>query len=119
MATQYKNSATSVGFYGVTPATRPTAYTQTYSTASKTVPATNLATVTPTATSGTPTGTQTTPWGFGSEADFNALITRVNALITDVANLKTQIDNAKTDHENNKKVLTQIIDDLQTIGLLQ
>lgn len=98
MAVNIQWGNVNTGFFGATPVARPSAYTQTYTTASKTVP-------NATATASTPTGTQTTPWGFSSEADFNAVATKANALITDVDNLR--------------KVVTQIIDDLQSLGLLQ
>lgn len=74
-----------------------TTYTQTYSTASSTVPnATFVAPVT-TAT------TQTTPYGFATQAQGDAVVTGLIALAADVLALK--------------KVITQMIDDNQALGL--
>ncbi len=91
-------TAPMIGFYGVTPVVRPTAYTQTYATASRTHS-------NPTATTVTVSVTQTTPWGYSAKAEAEAIVTAINALITDVANVK--------------QVLNQAIDDLQANGLLQ
>ena len=92
------HQGTTVGFYNVTPATRPTAYTQTYATASKTHAA-------PTATKPASTAaTQLTPYGY-SQAQADAIVTAVRALVDDV--------------ETVKQVVNQVLDDLQSVGLLQ
>jgi hypothetical protein len=88
-----------VGFYGVTAVVRPAAFTQTYSTASRTHAALTTSDLDATAT------TQTTPWGFATQAQGDAIATKVNQLIDDV--------------ENAKQVLNQVLDDLQLNGLLQ
>lgn len=80
------------GFYGVTPATRPAAYTQTYATAARTVPAT---------TSTAPTA----PGVVYAQAEAQSAVTSLDALRTDL--------NAA------KQVLNSVIDDLQAVGLLQ
>jgi hypothetical protein len=89
------HDGTTVGFYGVTPTTRPTAYTQTYATATRTHS-------NPTATTVTDTNGVA---GFLAAADRTAMVDAVNALIVDVANVK--------------QVVNQILDDLQLNGLLQ
>jgi hypothetical protein len=86
-------SGSTLGFFGATPAARPSAYTQTYATADKTQA--NL-------TVGADLGAFTDP---PSAAEMAALRTFVNALKADLTDVK-QITNS-------------IIDDLQTLGLLQ
>jgi hypothetical protein len=91
-------TGTTFGVYGVTPATRPTAYTQTYSTASKTHAAiTQLA-----APAG---GTGAAAGGWSSAANRDLAIASINAARNDIANIK--------------QVLNQVIDDLQALGILQ
>ncbi len=88
-------SQAKLGFYGVAAVVRPTAYTQTYATASRTH--SNL-----TASSLTYSGGS---YGYNSAANAQAVMTQINNLITDVANVK--------------QVLNSVIDDLQANGLLQ
>lgn len=86
-----------IGFWNATPVVRPSAYTQTYSTATKTHN-------NPTATSiSTTAATNIAPWGYSTQAQADAIVAAINALITDVANVK--------------QVLNAVIDDNQTIGL--
>jgi hypothetical protein len=87
------HDGTTVGFYGVTPATRPTAYTQTYSTASKTHAALTV---------GADIAAFTDP---PSAAEMALLRTFVNALKADLTNVK--------------QVLNSVIDDDQILGLKQ
>ncbi len=86
-----------VGFYGVTPVVRGSAYTQTYSTASKTVPA---------ATASNPPagGTGATAGAYDTAANRNLMITSLTNNIADVLALK--------------KVVNALIDDLQAIGII-
>jgi hypothetical protein len=90
-----------VGFYNATPIVQPSAYTQTYATASKTHPnatSTNLATgVSRVAGDGV-------TWGFTSQAATDNIATQVNAMQADLIDLK--------------KVVNQLIDDLQVLGLV-
>lgn len=99
MSAALDHNGTTIGFYGVTPATRPTAYTQTYSTAVKTVPNATVLSVATTA------ATQTTPFGYAGAAQADAIPVAINALAADVLEIK--------------KVVTAIIDDLQITGILQ
>lgn len=95
----HKRAVGRIGFFGIAPAVRATAYTQTYSTASKTVAAPTVAAV---ATTGS---TITTPYGYTTSAQADAIPTAINALAADVLNIE--------------KNVTAIIDDLQAYGLLQ
>ena len=74
-----------------------TTYTQTYSTTASTVPNATVASVATTAS------TQTTPYGYASQAQADAIPVNINALAADVLALK--------------KVIGQIIDDLQALSL--
>ena len=85
-------------FWAGTPAARPSAYTQTYTTADKTHAArTAAAVVTSPAVTSTPAG-----WAAISQAD--AIITNLNALRVD------QLDTAQ--------LVNSIVDDLQALGLV-
>lgn len=86
-----------VGFYGATPIARASAYTQTYSTASRTHPA-----QTATALTGT---SVITAWGFQTQAQLDNFIADAEAL--------------RQDHLALAQVVNSIIDDLQAIGILQ
>lgn len=86
-----------LGFFNVTPVVQITTYTQTFSTASKTVPAQTSADF-PAGGTGVAAG------GWSTAANRDLAITRFNALRVDVDNVK--------------KVVNQLIDDLQSIGLI-
>lgn len=74
-------------------------YTQTYSTASRTVPnATGVVL-------GDLVATQNTGWGSSSEAGFDSIATEFDKIVTDIDNLR--------------KVVTALIDDLQEAGLIK
>jgi hypothetical protein len=103
------HDGTNAGFFGVTPAARPSALTQTYSTASATHSNPTATALTHTAVAGTTDGTLVDCTGTYSEAaveeNFKELAVAINNLITDVA--------------NTKQFLNQVVDQLQTLGLLQ
>ena len=88
-----------LGFFGVTLAARPGAYTQTYSTADKTHANMTSAAL---ATTGV---TQTTPYGFASAAQGDDIATQFNLLRADLIDLK--------------QLVNSVIDDLQALGLAQ
>lgn len=92
--------STALGFFNTNPVSRPSAYTQTYSTASRTMP-----TLTSAAVSVVPQKENGSAWCFTTEDEINDLVTAINALRDDV--------------DNGKKVTNQILDDLQSYGLLQ
>lgn len=102
------HDGTNIGFYGVAPVARPAAYTQTYSTATRTHSNFTSATLTD-STGGTANTTLVAIAGTGDDANINNnfadLIAQVNALIVDLGNAK--------------QVLNQVIDDLQANGILQ
>lgn len=100
------HDGTTVGFYGVAPATRPTAYTQTYSTADKTHAAPTAAALTVADGAGTNDGT------IGA-------ITGDASVIAAVQELADQINKLIVDHADTKQLVNSVIDDLQTLGLLQ
>lgn len=86
-----------LGFYGATPIVRPSAYTQTYSTADKTH-ATDGSADFPAGGVGTAAG------GWSTAANRDLAITRFNALRVTVTDLK--------------QLVNSIIDDLQALGLV-
>jgi hypothetical protein len=86
-----------LAFYNSTPIVQPSAYTQTYSTAAKTVPAA-------TAINAPAGGTGTAAGGWSSAANRDAAITAINADQADLVALK--------------KVVNALIDDLQALGLV-
>lgn len=91
-------NATTFSVYGVTPVGRASAYTQTYSTATKIHAAiTQLA-----APAG---GTGVAAGGWSSAANRDLAIASINAARNDIANIK--------------QVLNAVIDDLQSYGFLQ
>ena len=92
------HTGTTVGFYGVAPAARPSAFTQTYSTATRTHS-------NPAAASVSASAVLVTPFGLSSSAQMDNLVIAVNNLVSDMANVK--------------QVLNQVLDDLQLQGLLQ
>ncbi len=85
------------GLNGVTPVGVASAYTQTYSTAARTVATATASAVT------TAGGTATSPFGYVTLAQANAIVTAINALIDD--NLA------------DRKAMNAIIDDLQAVGI--
>lgn len=86
-----------IGFFNSTPIVKGTAFTQTYSTASHTMP-NDTATDMPTGGTGTAAG------GWSTAANRNAAIAAFAALRVDV--------------DNTKQVLNALIDDLQALGLI-
>lgn len=106
------HDGSTVGFYGVTPVARPTGYTQTYSSTTRTHA--NFTSAQMTDNSG----------GGNIDAVIDAVIdqgeTTGNALINDNFAELTNFCNAIwTDLQNLKNLVNQVIDDLQSNGLLQ
>jgi hypothetical protein len=94
-----------------------TTYTQTYSTAASTVPAATYAapTVTGVATTNV-TKTNSSPYGFSS-SDADAVVTFLGAAPAAILSLNTQLVALAADVLALKKVITNIIDDMQALGL--
>ena len=93
------HSGTVAGFYGITPISRPVAYTQTYDITNRTHLGMTAA------SSASPTLTLVSPLGFSSSAQLQAMSESINNLVVDMGNVK--------------QVLNSILDDLQALGLLQ
>lgn len=106
----FNHDGSNVGFYDVTPVARPAAYTQTFSTATRTHSNPTASALTD-STGGTANTTlvDVTTLGVADPVkvndNFADLVAQVNALIVDLANAK--------------QVLNQVIDDHQANGLLQ
>jgi hypothetical protein len=92
------HASSRVGFFGVTPVVRQSAYTQTYATASKTHPAVTSVAVATTA------ATNSSPYGY-AQAQADAIPVAINANRADILALK--------------QVVNALIDDLQAYGLAQ
>lgn len=86
-----------LGVNGQAPVGKSSAYTLTYSTAARTVPNATVAAVATTAS------TQTSPWGYGSQAQADAVPVAINALAADVLALK--------------KLVVALIVDSQAVGI--
>ena len=104
------HDGTTAGFYGITPATRPTAFTQTYATATKTHSALTLATLTD-STGGTPNDTLSAIVGGGAGCE--------NTTKNAIATLAREQARAIVDIGNIKQVVNALIDDFQLLGLAQ
>lgn len=97
-----KIDGTGIGFFGVTPVARPAAYTQTYSTADRT-----LSAYSPDAESSAYTGLDNTAAGtpYAQLADLNAL--------------RTAYENLRAFTEDLAQLVNAMLDDDQAIGLKQ
>lgn len=108
VATTINFNATNMGFYGVAGVARPSAYTQTYSTATRTHSNPTAVTLTD-STGGSANTTCVAVSGSGDDTNINNnfadIIAQINALVADVANVK--------------QLANSIIDDGQSQGLLQ
>ena len=96
------HDGTNVGFYGVTPVARPSAYTQTYTTATRTI-------------NGYTSDTESVAY---TGID-NAQAGTVYATVADLNALRTAYENLRTSYDNVISAFTQVIDDLQSVGVLQ
>lgn len=97
LATVAEFGPATIGFYGVTPVTRPTAYTQTYSTADRTLGAYTA---------------DDESVAYTGAADGEAQLADLNALRTAYENLRAFV-------EDIAQMLNSVTDDLQSVGLLQ
>lgn len=117
--TKIGTSATQkLGFFNKSPVVQPTTYTQTYSTGDKTIDALVTSAYTITSSTIAVTPTNSTPWGYGSEAEAQALETQINNIVADVTGLKGKVDNLITDITDCKQAINSLIDDLQALGLV-
>lgn len=118
------HDGSNVGFYGVTPAARPTAYTQTYSTATRTHSNPTASTLTDSSggTANTTVQALTDPADAPASADAlrdDLVANLIPELRNNFADLAAQVNALIVDIANAKQVLNQVVDDLQTNGLLQ
>jgi hypothetical protein len=105
------HDGSSIGFYGVTPVVRPAAYTQTYSTATRTH--SNLTSATLTDSTGGSTDDTVAQVTDNSETTNNTTIN------DNFAELTEEVNALRVDLVNVKGVVNQVIDDLQNNGILQ
>ena len=100
------------------PVTFPgTAYTQTYSTTQTTVPNATYAAPTITVVATSVAKTNSSPYGFSS-GDADKVVTLCAAVPSDLASLNTQLVALAADVLALKKVISSIIDDLQTASIV-
>ncbi len=97
VAADLRHLGTNLGFYNAAAVTKPSAYTQTFSTAAKTVSA---YTTDPESSAYT-----------GSSVDSEAKLVDLNSL-------RVAYENLRASHDNLLQVVTAIIDDLQALGLV-
>lgn len=90
-------SAAKLSFYGVSTVTRPTALTQTYSTASRTLPAYT-------------TDTESVAYTGATDGE---------AKLTDLNSLRVAYENLRTSHDALMQFVNALVDDLQLLGLEQ
>ncbi len=102
------HTGASLGFYGVTPVARPSAYTQTYATTTRTN-ANPTGVVLTDSTTGTPSTTLVDVGAVPTQANinnnFSSVLVQINNLVADMANIK--------------QLVNSIIDDDQSQGLKQ
>lgn len=119
------HDGSTAGFLGATPATQAGAYTQTYSTATRTVAA--LTTAAPTAmtaaaltvTDGAGTNDGTIPVITDNASTITAvqeLADQINKLVVDLTSVRTQLVAVQADILDMKKNDNAVIDDLQRFG---
>jgi len=104
----FQHTGTQVGFYNVASVTRPSAYTQTYATATKTHSNLTSATLTD-SSGGTANTTVAAVAGSGDDTNIN----------NNFADVTAQINALRVDLVNLKGVVNSVIDDGQALGLLQ
>lgn len=95
-----------LGFFGIGPVSRPSAYTQTYSTADKTH-------ANPTA------ATLTMADGAGTNDNTIGAITADASVVAAFQEVVDEINKAVADIADAKQLINSVIDDLQALGLVQ
>jgi hypothetical protein len=108
------HDGTTVGFYGVTPVVRASAYTQTFATASRTHANPTAAALTVVYTTDDPA---IAPNGTITIADGD--IPSNNELLEFCEELADQVSKLVTDLANAKQVINSLVDDSQAIGIAQ
>jgi hypothetical protein len=116
--------ASQIGFYNIGPVARPSAFTQTFATSSATCAALTSATLTDNsggaanATVEALTDPADTPITADALRD-DLVANIIPQLRNNFADLTAQINALRVDLDNAKKNITKIIDDGQSLGLLQ
>lgn len=118
------HDGSTAGFYSVTPVARPSAYTQTYSTATRTHAARTASTLTDNSAGTANTTVEALPDPTDTPASADALrddivANLLPALRNNFADLAAQINALKADGDNTAQVLNSCIDDRQLDGLAQ
>jgi hypothetical protein len=118
------HDGTNVGFFGVTPAARPSAYTQTYSTADKTHANPTAVALTDNTTGTANTTLQAIPDPADTPASADALrddivANDLPAIRNNFADLAASNNAIIADLADVKQLLNSVIDDLQSLGILQ
>ena len=108
----FGTSGSALGFFGTTATTRPSAYTRTYSTAARTH-------ATPTASSMTDQISGNPILTLPSFTSGVVYATDFAAIKNAFSSLVAQHNALLADHANTKQVLNSVIDDMQSLGLLQ
>lgn len=101
VTTAFAHLGTTAGFFNATPVTKPTAYTQTYATADKTISAYTSDTES-VAYTGIDNAQAGTPY----------------AQLTDINALRVAYENLRAFSEDTTQALNSLIDDLQSLGLV-
>lgn len=109
------HDGSNVGFYNVAPVARPAAYTQTYSTTTRTHANLTSSTLTDSTTGTANTTVVAMPAVGGS----GATAAQESAINDNFADLVAQVNALRADLENVKQLLNSVIDDDQSQGLKQ
>jgi hypothetical protein len=117
-------SGRSLGFYGVTPVARPSALTQTYSTADRTHAARTAAALTDNTTGTITTTLAALPNPADAPATADALrddlvANLIPVLRNALATLTDQVNKIRTDQLDTAQFVNSLVDDLQLLGLEQ
>lgn len=93
-----------------------TAITQTYATTTATVPAVTYVVYAVTTVATSVAKTNSSPYGFSS-GDADKVVTALGAIPTDLAGMQVEIAAIAADNLANRKLINQIVDDLQAFGI--
>ena len=113
-------TASTLGFYGVTPVVRPSAYTQTYATADKTHAALTSTVITAAVPAAAPAGgVGAAAGGWDTGANRDLAITTINDLRTHAIEMDLDYEALLVDVTDLKQLVNSLIDDQQALGLVQ
>lgn len=120
----FDGTGTTLGFYGVAAVARPSAYTQTFATADKTMAARAAAALTDNTGGTADTTIAAIPDPADAPASADALrddlvANALPALRNAIADIAAQVNNLRTDERDTASVVNSLVDDLQALGLVQ